>query len=133
MNTGNLKPELRVEYETAGCNLLIIDFIEVYPKFRGHSIGLAAAQRIIDVLGAGCALVAATPYPLQFTPALAGDSDKLQKLQAPKYSRKEAIRKLQGYWSGVGFTPYGRSGICLRQANSTTDIIDSFGGVKSLG
>jgi hypothetical protein len=132
VNTDNLKPELRVEYETVGCNLLIIDFIEVYPKFRGHSIGLAAAQRVVDVFGGGCALVAATPYPLQFTPAFSGDSDKLQRLQAPKYSKKEAIRKLQEYWSRVGFMPYGRSGIYLRSANSTADIIDSFGGVKLL-
>src|SRR5947209_8974497 len=132
MNTGNLKAELRVDYETVGCNLLIIDFIEVHPKFRGYSIGLAAAQRVVDVFGAGCALVAAMPSPLQFTPAYADDPDKLQKLQAPKCSKKEAIRKLQEYWSRAGFRPYGRSAICLKNANSTADVVNSFGSLTPL-
>ncbi len=131
MNTGHLKPDIRVEYETVGCNLLIIDFIEVYPKFRGHGIGSAGVQKIVDVFGAGCALVAGTPYPLQFTPAFTSDPDKLEKLQAPESSRKEAIRKLQEYWSRAGFKPCGRSGIYLRSVPSAADITDSLGGVES--
>lgn len=131
MNSGHLKPDIRVEYDTVGCNLLIIDFIEVYPKFRGHGIGLAGVQRIVDVFGGGCALVACTPYPLQFTPAFISDPDKLEKLQPPESSREEGIRKLQEYWSKAGFRPVGRSGIYVRSVGCTGDVTDSIGGVES--
>lgn len=128
VNTGDLKPELRVEYETVGCNLLILNCIEVYPKFRRHRIGLAAVQRLIDVFGAGCALIAARPYPLQFTPSFADDPDKLQKLQAPNGPKEEAVSKLQRYWFKIGFMAYGLSEIWLKNPSVTTDIVSGFGG-----
>jgi GNAT superfamily N-acetyltransferase len=132
VNTGDLKPEIRVEYETVGCNLLIIDFIEVYPKFRGHGIGLAGVQRVVDVFGTGCALVAGTPQPLQFTPSFASDPDKLNSLQAPNFPKRQATHKLQKYWSRAGFRPLGRTGIYLMNARVDTKVADSFDRLESL-
>jgi GNAT superfamily N-acetyltransferase len=126
VNTGDLKPEIRVEYETVGCNLLIIDFIEVYPKFRGHGIGLAGVQRVVDVFGAGCALVAGTPQPLQFTPSFASDPDKLNRLKVPNLPRSQATRKLQKHWSKAGFRPVGRTGIYLKGGPVEAQITDHF-------
>jgi GNAT superfamily N-acetyltransferase len=132
VNTGDLKPEIRVEYETVGCNLLIIDFIEVYPKFRGHGIGLAGVQRVVDVFGAGCALVAGMPQPLQFTPSFASDPDKLNRLQAPNFPKRQATHKLQNYWSRAGFRPLGRTGIYLMNARVEAKVVDSFDRLESL-
>jgi GNAT superfamily N-acetyltransferase len=132
VNTGDLKPEIQVEYETVGCNLLIIDFIEVYPKFRGHGIGLAGVQRVVDVFGAGCALVAGMPQPLQFSPSFASDPDKLNRLQAPNFPKRQSTHKLQNYWSRAGFRPLGRAGIYLMNARVEAKAADSFGRLESL-
>ncbi len=126
VNTGDLKPEIRVEYETVGYNLLIIDFIEVYPKFRGHGIGLACVQRVIDVFGAGCALVAGMPLPLQFTPSYTSDPERLKRLQVPNLPKKQAIRKLQEYWSRADIRPFGRTGIYLKGRPVEAQITDDF-------
>ena len=64
-------------------DLLIVDYVEVYPKFRGLGIGVSAIHRTIDVFGTGCGLVACKPWPLQFTPAVERDQETLKGSQRP--------------------------------------------------
>jgi hypothetical protein len=112
-DTGCWKEEVRDEYETSGCDLLIIDCMEISRKFRGTGVGPAAVDRTIDIFGSGCGLVACKPWPLQFTPAFARDQKALKRLKAPGVGQDEAVHKLRTYWSKLGFWPLGETGIYL--------------------
>ncbi|MGC2473805.1 MAG: hypothetical protein WA485_05675 [Candidatus Sulfotelmatobacter sp.] len=114
MDTGCWREEVQDEYEASACDLLIIDCMEISPKFRGTGIGPIAVDRTIDIFGPGCGLVACRPWPLQFTPAFARDRKALKKLEAPNVGRDEAVRKLRAYWARLGFWPLGETGIYLR-------------------
>jgi hypothetical protein len=111
LESGYWKEEIQSEYETLACDLLVIDCVEVHPKLRGCGIGQSAIDRTIDVFGAGCGLIACKPWPLQFTPAYAGDRKALKRLKAPSVGEDDAIHKLRAYWSRLGFWPLGETGI----------------------
>ena len=111
--TGYLKQEIQTEYEVAGLDLLIIDYLELFPKFRRLGIGVSAINRTIDVFGVGCGLIACKPWPLQFTPALANDQKALKRLCAPDVEEGVALQKLRTYWSHIGFWPLSGTGIYL--------------------
>jgi hypothetical protein len=113
LDTGCWKEEVQDEYELSGCDLLIIDCMEISPKFRGTGIGPIAVGRIIDIFGPVGGLVACKPWPLQFAPASARDRKALNRLKAPSVGKDEAIRKLRAYWSRLGFWPLGKTGIHL--------------------
>ena len=59
-------------------DLLIIDYVAIYPEYRGLSVAESAIHRTIDIFGAGCGLVACKPWPLQFTPSC-GRSRSIEK------------------------------------------------------
>lgn len=111
LETGCWKEEIQDEYEASGCDLLVIDCVEIRPKWRGLGIGPAAVDRTIDIFSPGCGLVACKPWPLQFTPAVARDQKALKRLKAPGVGRNEAVSKLRAYWSRLGFWPLGNTGI----------------------
>ncbi len=111
LETGHWREEIQDEYEASACDLLIIDCMEIRPRWRGLGVGPAAVDRTIDIFGPGCGLVACKPWPLQFTPAHARDQKALQKVKVPGVGRDEAVRKLRAYWSRLGFWPLGETGI----------------------
>jgi GNAT superfamily N-acetyltransferase len=111
---GRLKEEIVDEYEALNSDLLIIDCVEVCPKFRGRGVGRFAIERTIEIFGTGCGLVACKPWPLQFTPAAAGNPQLLKRLDAPEVAREEAVSKLRKYWSTLGFWPVRDTGIYIR-------------------
>jgi len=113
LETGCWKEEVQDEYEASGCDLLIIDCMEISPKFRGTGVGPIAVDRTIGIFGPSCGLVACKPSPLQFTPAFARHQKALKRLKAPGVGRDEAVRKLRAYWSRLGFWPLGETGIYL--------------------
>jgi GNAT superfamily N-acetyltransferase len=113
LDTGYWKEEIQDEYEASGCDLLIIDSIEIRPRFRGTGVGPAAIQRTIDIFGSGCGLVACKPWPLQFTPAFARERKEFRRLKAPGVGQDEAVRKLKAYRSRLGFWPLSETGIYL--------------------
>jgi GNAT superfamily N-acetyltransferase len=113
LDTGCWKEEVQDEYEASGFDLLIIDCMEISPKFRGTGVGPIAVGRIIDIFGPVCGLVACKPWPLQFAAAFARDRKALNRLKAPSVGRDESIRKLRAYWSRLGFWPLGETGIYL--------------------
>jgi hypothetical protein len=111
VETGRWTDEIREEFEIAGSDLLIIDYVELDPVLRGHALGLAAVRRTIEIFGSGCGLVACKPWPVQFTPAFASNRRRLQRLQLPALAEHEAVRKLRLYWSKAGFWPLGEAGL----------------------
>src|SRR5579872_1930822 len=113
VETGCPKEEVQNEFEVVDLDLLIIDYVAIYPDFRGLRIAKSAIHRTIDIFGAGCGLVACKPWPLQFTPSVADHQEALERLALPNVSKGEAIRKLRSYWSRLGFWPLGNTGIYL--------------------
>lgn len=113
VETGYPKEEIQNEFEVVDLDLLIIDYVAIYPEYRGLRIGESAIYRTIDIFGTGCGLVACKPWPIQFTPSVADDPEALKRLALPNVSKGEAIRKLRSYWSRLGFWPAGNSGIYL--------------------
>jgi hypothetical protein len=113
VETGYPKEEIQDEFAVVDLDLLIIDYVEIYPKFRGRGIAESAIHRTIDIFGAGCGLVACKPWPLQFTPSIADDPEALKRLAPPNVGKAEALRKLRSYWSRLGFWPLGNTGIYL--------------------
>jgi hypothetical protein len=45
--------------------------IDGQPELREHGVGALAVDRVIELVGVGCGVVACKPWPLQFTPAFA--------------------------------------------------------------
>jgi hypothetical protein len=113
LDTGCWKEEVQDEYEACGCDLLIVDCMEIRPKFRGTGVGPIAVDRTIDIFGPVGGLVACKPWPLQFTPAFTRDQKALNRLKAPSVGQGEAVRRLRAYWSRLGFWPCGETGIYL--------------------
>ena len=136
VETGYWKEEIQDEYEASASDLLIIDCMEIRPKWRGMGVGPAAVDRTIDIFGAGCGLVACKPWPLQFTPAFARDQKALKRLKAPGVGRDEAVRKLRAYWSRLGFWPLGETGIHVlgmaqRGSNGSSKKSETLAGAAS--
>ncbi len=92
---GRLKKEIQDEHEPLGCNLLIIDCVELWPKFRGRGVAKLAIERTIAIFGAGCGLVACKPWPLQFTSAVAHDPRLLKRLNVPEVGKEAAVSRLR--------------------------------------
>jgi len=136
LDTGCWKEEVQDEYEASGCDLLIIDCMEISPKFRGTGIGPIAVDRTIDLFGPVCGLVACKPWPLQLTPAFARDRKSLNRLKPPGVGPDEAVRKLRAYWSKLGFWPLGETGIYLlgiaqRESNGSRKKSETLAGAAS--
>ena len=113
VETGYPKEEIQNEFEVVDLDLLIIDYVEIHPEFRGLGIAESAIHRTIDIFGTGCGLVACKPWPQQFTPSVADDPEALKKLAPPDVGKAEALRKLRSYWSRLGFWPLGNTGLYL--------------------
>jgi hypothetical protein len=111
VKSGEWKEVIRDSFEIVGSDLLAIDCIEIYPRFRGHQIGLLAVDRAIDIFSPGCGLVVRKPWPLQFTPAFVTGRRRMQRLQVSNISEIEAVQKLRSYWSKAGFRPVGETGL----------------------
>lgn len=47
-------------------NILILDRLEILPRFRGQQLGLRYVRAAISRFGIGCRLAAIKPFPLQF-------------------------------------------------------------------
>jgi len=109
--TGRWKDDLQTEFEIDRTDLLIVDCIELQQGLRGLGIGLLAVERVIELFGVGCGLVACKPWPLQFAPAFATNAQKLDLLKPPATDLDISVRKLRTYWSKAGFWPVGNGGI----------------------
>lgn len=88
-------------------NLLIIDRVEILPRYRGHDYGLQAMHLMLGHLALGCRLAAIKPYPLQFE----GDNPlgeprtwrrRLQLEKLPTH-QATATRRLRQHYARLGF------------------------------
>jgi GNAT superfamily N-acetyltransferase len=132
VETGYPKEEIQNEFEVVDLDLLIIDYVAIYPEYRGLGIAESVIHRTIDIFGAGCGLVACKPWPLQVTTSTADDQEGVKRLALPNVSKGEALRKLRSYWSRLGFCPLGKTGIYLLSVSQRACDVSSRGCGKSI-
>jgi GNAT superfamily N-acetyltransferase len=120
VETGYVKQDLQADYEVLSMDLLIIEHLELHPKFRGLGLGEAAINRTIDVFGPNCGLVVCQPWPIQFTPAAKTDPAAIERLALPNIKEGVALEKLRKYVSRIGFWPLGDTGIYVMSMSQRT-------------
>lgn len=92
---------------------LIIDRLEVLPKFRGRGIGMACLLLIVRHLGMGCRIATLKPFPLQneLEPFDAEEVEWRGRLDLGSFPKQpsRATRKLKEYYGRLGFVPIPRT------------------------
>lgn len=66
-------------------NLLILDRVELLPRYRGNSSGLIVLRSLIERFGAGAGVVGMKPFPLQFEPKASNDSKWRRRLKLEEF------------------------------------------------
>lgn len=98
------------QFEAMDCDLLVLDYVILNPRWRGLKLGLLAARKMVDLLGGGCGLVVSHIAPLR--------PDAYRMLRVPKAwlpgqktreSRKQAVLHLRRYFRQMGFERIGRT------------------------
>lgn len=107
-----LKASIEATFGAIGSDVLIISSVVVYPPYRGHRIGLAAVQRVVDVLGQGVGLVTLRPFPLQYSVRYEKNKAFQKKVGFIPAKEREAsdLKRLQNHWKRLGFKPLGKTG-----------------------
>jgi GNAT superfamily N-acetyltransferase len=88
-------------------NVLILDRLEILPEFRGYNLGLAVMRRLIERFGAGAAVVAMKPFPLQHEYARA-EEEGLEWQLKMKFGHldqdlQRSTAKLRRHYAKLGF------------------------------
>jgi hypothetical protein len=121
--SGQFNEAITNRFEAMASDCLVLDYILLNPKWRGLRLGLLAARKLIDLLGAGCGLVVSHIAPLR-----PGVHNMLRvpkswlPLHKTKESCQEAVVKLRRYYRQMGFERIGRSpyyGLSLAQQTPT--------------
>lgn len=92
----------------ASPNLLILDRIEINPRYRGQGIGLDVLRWITRQFSLGCGLVAMKPFPLQFEggpPADHANDPRFKALRLDSFDTDycRALAKLRAHYEKLGF------------------------------
>ena len=93
--------------EIGNLNFLILDRVELLPKYRGNGVGLLVLRSLIERFGAGTGVVGMKPFPVQFEPKDATDSPWRRRLRLEQFptDAKISMRKLRDYYHRLGFVP----------------------------
>jgi hypothetical protein len=92
-------------------NVLILDRLEILPKFRKCRLGLIVMRWLIQRFAADAGIVAIKPFPLQFE---GKNNERLRKrgewensLELSKFcdDERKAFSKLRKYYRKLGFVP----------------------------
>jgi hypothetical protein len=111
-DAAEFKTEIQRGWQTHGTDLLIIEAVQVSPKFEASAIGLAALGRTLTLFGRSCDLVACFPEGLENCSY--PEADSLQPM-SPRMASKltEAVNRLRDNCVKAGFRVWGQTGICL--------------------
>lgn len=90
-----------------GCNLLILDRVEILPKFRGRYAGLQVLRHMMVRFSAGAGVIALKAFPLQFESAPPSRAEMAwrQRLALDGFVPDMGLStaKLQCYYEKLGF------------------------------
>jgi hypothetical protein len=75
------------------------------PEFRGYNLGLAVMRRLIERFGAGAAVVAMKPFPLQGEYSRRDRDEWRQRMQLDDFDKdlRRATAKLRRHYAKLGF------------------------------
>jgi hypothetical protein len=89
-----------------GCNLLIIDRVEIIAEYRGKGIGLRILSHMMVRFSMGAGIVALKAFPLQFELEQTNEDQtwhKLLSLESFENNVEVSTTKLKDYYSRLGF------------------------------
>lgn len=91
--------------EIENFNFLILDRVELLPRYRGHEVGLLVLRSLIERFGAGAGVVGMKPFPLQLERKDATVSRWRRGLRLEQFPSDSEIstRKLRNYYRRLGF------------------------------
>jgi len=96
--------EYLFEYDIIGSDLLYVDYICLYPEYRGREIGRLVMLGLIERFGGGAKIIVTEPAPLVFSDTTL--NEKLQlKNPSTKKEWKAVKKKITDYWKPLGFRP----------------------------
>lgn len=98
--------ERLLDAEIWNFNLLILDRIEILPRYRGRGAGLLILIGLIERFGAGAGVIAMKPFPLQFEAKQSHNSSawaKRLRLEDLPRDEKLSKAKLKQYYGKLGF------------------------------
>jgi hypothetical protein len=85
-------------------DVLYIESVKVIPSRRGKRLALHALERLRDVFGEGCAVIALKAHPLTLEKSKYQDAINHEVFATPFDARGDAAKaKLLTYWSQIGF------------------------------
>lgn len=96
-------------------NILILDRLEILPRFRGQQLGLQYVRAAISRFGIGCRLAAIKPFPLQFEGKM-GTASETETVEPSKSVRADfdaATKKLKKYYAREGFISLRNSDLMI--------------------
>lgn len=105
-------------------NVLIIDRLEILPKYRSLNLGLVVMRRLIERFGAGAAVIAIKPFPLQCE-AVGHQPDKWRdslELSGFDRQRRTATAKLRRHYAKLGFKAMKGTPFMFRQTSHALPI-----------
>ena len=93
--------------EIEAFNFLILDRVELLPKYRGNGVGLLILRSLIERFGTGAGVVGMKPFPLQLEPKDQTNSRWTRRLRLEQFpsDSKISTRKLRSYYHRLGFVP----------------------------
>ena len=88
-------------------NFLILDRVELLPKYRGTGVGLLVLRSLIERFGTGAGVVGMKPFPLQFEPKDETDTPWRRRLRLEQFpsDSKISTSTLRSYYHRLGFVP----------------------------
>lgn len=101
-------------------NLLILDRLEILPRYRGYGFGLQALIGMMHWFQAGAGLVAMKPFPLQSESSYSR-KDKPDPMELDKFPahHTQARTKLRRYYAQLGFKLVTRTDFMVRRVDQS--------------
>jgi GNAT superfamily N-acetyltransferase len=112
--------------EIENFNFLILDRVELLPKYRGNGVGLLVLRSLIERFGAGVGVVGMKPFPLQLESKDATDSRWRRRLRLEQFPSDSEIsaRKLRNYYHRLGFVRMRSTPFMFRSLSWTLPTIE---------
>lgn len=100
-------------------NLLILDRLEILPRYRGRGFGLQALKGMMHWFQAGAGMVAMKPFPLQSEASSRQPSDPPDLMELHKFPahHTQARTKLRRYYAQLGFKLVTRTDFMVRRVD----------------
>ena len=111
-------------------NSLILDRLELLPRYRGQNLGLIIMRRLIQRFSLGAGVVAIKPFPLQFEhePSTEKGNHWRNELQLSNFTNNEhtATQKLRSYYRKLGFVGMQGTPFMFRSTALRLPTIEEF-------